>query len=99
MIDQKEICVLSTLLLHTSGLEVSENNIKKIATHLGVELDSYLVELFSKVSASTLDKIISNPVAGAAVAVSSEAAASTGAAPVAEKKEESEEESDDFDLF
>ncbi|KAI5172497.1 large subunit ribosomal protein LP1 [Nematocida sp. LUAm3] len=95
MKDQKEICVLSTLLLHSSGVALNEDNLRKISKHLKVEVDSYLLELFSKVSSETLDRLIKNPSAGSVSAPS----ASAEVKEEAKKEEEPEEESEDFDLF
>ncbi|OAG29262.1 large subunit ribosomal protein LP1 [Nematocida displodere] len=99
MIDQKDICVLSTLLLHSTKQEVTKQNIMKVANYLDISVDSYLLELFSQLSSEKLDSLIANPSAGTA-------AVSQAAAPEAEKKEaapeeddEEEEGSDNFDLF
>ncbi|EIJ89041.1 hypothetical protein NEPAR06_1110 [Nematocida parisii] len=98
MIEQKDLCVLTTLLLHSVGTTVTEENIKKVADHLGVTVDSYLAELFSKLSAEQIQSIIENPTGG-----SVQAAAATSTQAVEEKKEEKEESeeesSGDMDLF
>lgn len=96
MKDQKEICVLSTLLLHSSGIPLNEDNLRKISKHLNVEVDSYLLELFSRVSPDTLERLIKNPSSGS---VSAPASSSAAAKEEAKKEEEPEEESEDFDLF
>ncbi|KAI5180588.1 large subunit ribosomal protein LP1 [Nematocida sp. AWRm80] len=98
MIEQKELCVLSILLLQSTGLDVSVEGINKIATHVGVKVDSYLPELFSKVTKERLEELIKNPSGGS---VSQNTAAASEEVKE-EKKEESEEEdegSDDFELF
>ncbi|KAI5191614.1 large subunit ribosomal protein LP1 [Nematocida minor] len=99
MIEQKEICVLTTLLLHSLGKDVTENKIKEVGNYLGVNIDSYLAELFSKLSSEQIQSIIENPIGG-----SVQAASGSAAQAVEEKKEEveeSEEESSgaDLDLF
>lgn len=97
MIEQKELCVLSTLLLHSSGVDVTEAAIKRIADHVGVNIDSYLMEMFTKVTKDSLDRIISNPTAGTVPVQETK----QGEAPKEEEKQEEEEDegSDDFDLF
>lgn len=78
-------------------MDATEEAIRKVAQHVGVELDSYLVELFSKVSREALDRIVSNPTAGSAPAQEKE----ESSAPKEEepKEEEEDQASSDFDLF
>lgn len=97
MIDQKELCVLSTLLLHSAKSEVTPESLARIADHLKQKVDGYLLELFSGVGRDTLESIIRSPSGSAATS-----AAPAEAAKEEAKKEETEEEdegSDDFDLF
>lgn len=98
MIKQKDLCVLTTLLLTSVGTPVTEENIKKVGDHLGVQVDSYLAELFSKLTPEQVQSIIANPTGGSVQSTSS-----TTAQAVEEKKEESEESeeesSGEMDLF
>ncbi|KAH9386626.1 uncharacterized protein NEMAJ01_1522 [Nematocida major] len=99
MIEQKDLCVLTTLLLTSVGAPVTEESIKKIGDHLGVKVDSYLAEMFSKLTSEQIQNIIANPTGG-----SMQAAAGSSAQAVAEEKEEEKEESEeessgDMDLF
>ncbi|KAI5192529.1 large subunit ribosomal protein LP1 [Nematocida sp. AWRm77] len=100
MIEQKELCTLSVLLLHTAGVEVSQENMRKVAQHVGVEVDSYLLELFSKMPKEKLASIILNPFgSGAAPVASADVAEKKEEEKKDEKEEEEEEDSDDFGLF
>ncbi|KAI5160145.1 hypothetical protein NEAUS03_0912 [Nematocida ausubeli] len=96
--EQKNICVLTTLLLHSVGTPVTEENIRKVGAHLGVTVDSYLAELFSKMTSEQIQSIIENPTGG-----SVQASASATTQAVEEKKEEveesEEESSGEMDLF
>jgi len=100
-LEQKQLCILSVLLLASTGNEVSESNLKKISEHLKIKLDSYLVEIFSKIPKEKLSEIIKNPFGGGVSAPSAEAAeVKQEAKKEEEKKEEEEEEgSSGFDLF
>lgn len=99
MIEQKELCTLSVLLLHTSGVEVSADNMRKIAQHVGVEVDSYLLELFAKVPQEKIEQIVLNPFGGGIPQSASAAAVEEKKEEAKPVEEEEEEESDDFDLF
>jgi len=82
--------VYASLLLHSAGKEVNEENLKKVVSATGEQPDEAKIKvLVGALDGVNIDEVISK--AAMPVAVAAPAAAS---APVAEKKEEgpSEEE-------
>merc|ERR1711907_650389 len=75
-------CTYAALILHDDGLEVNEENIKKLITAAKIECDSYWPSLFAKYLAGNMDELICSPGGGG------------GAAAEEEKKESSEEDDD-----
>lgn len=100
MIEQKDICVLTTLLIHTTGQKPTEEKIKEVGKYLGVEIDSYLAELFSKLTQEQIQSIIENPLGGS-VQGAQQGVATQQEEEKKQEVEESEEESSgaDMDLF
>merc|ERR1712159_83653 len=89
-------CTYAALVLHDDGLEVSEENIKKLLNAAKVECDSYWPGLFAKYLAGNMDELICSPGGGGSAAVAVAGAASGGGAAGGEAaKEESSEEDDD----
>merc|ERR1712023_89519 len=88
-------CNYAALILHDDGLEVNEENIKKLITAAKVECDSYWPGLFAKYLAGNMDELICSPGGGGSAAVAVAGAASGGGAAAEEAKEESSEEDDD----
>merc|ERR1711907_231434 len=88
-------CTYAALILHDDGLEVNEENIKKLITAAKVECDSYWPGLFAKYLAGNMDELICSPGGGGSAAVAVAGAASGGGAAAEEAKEESSEEDDD----
>jgi len=83
--------VYSAMLLHSAGKEITEDNVKKILTAAGVDVDDARI----KALIASLDGVdIEEAIKSAAVPVAA-AAAPGGAAPAEEKKEEAEEEEEE----
>lgn len=79
------------MLLHSAGKEISEDNVKKILTAAGVDVDDARI----KALIASLDGVdIEEAIKSAAVPVAA-AAAPAGAAPAEEKKEEAKEEEEE----
>merc|ERR1712199_140989 len=77
-------CTYAALILHDDGLEVNEENIKKLITAAKIECDSYWPGLFAKYLAGNMDELICSPGGGG----------SAGAAAEEAKEESSEEDGD-----
>merc|ERR1711901_4826 len=88
-------CTYAALILHDDGLEVSEENIKKLITAAKVECDSYWPSLFAKYLAGNMDELICSPGGGGSAAVAVAGAAAGGGGAAAEEEKESSEEDDD----
>jgi len=83
--------VYSAMLLHSAGKEITEDNVKKILTAAGVDVDDARI----KALIASLDGVdIEEAIKSAAVPVAA-AAAPAGAAPAEEKKEEAKEEEEE----
>merc|ERR1711924_94810 len=92
-------CSYAAMLLHSDGLEVTEDNMSALLKAAGVECESYWPGLFCKaLAAQDMDKLISTPQAGGGGGGGGGAAgpaaggAAGGAAAVEEEEEEEEEE-------
>merc|ERR1711998_296097 len=80
-------CSYAAMLLHSDGLEVTEDNMDKLLKAAGVECESYWPGLFCKaLGAQDMDKLISTPAAGGG------GGGGGGAAAAVEEEEEEEEE-------
>ncbi len=83
--------VYSAMLLHSAGKKITEENVKKILTAAGVDVDDARI----KALIASLDGVdIEEAIKSAAVPVAA-AAAPAGAAPAEEKKEEAKEEEEE----
>ncbi len=81
--------VYAALLLHKLGQEVSEDNIKKVVSAAGSEVDDSKVKsLVASLKGVDINKELEN----ASLVASAPAAGNAGAAPAAAKKEEPKEE-------
>ena len=81
--------VYAALLLHKLGQEVSEDNLKKVVSAAGTEVDDSKVKsLVASLKGVDIDKELEN----ASLVASAPAASNAGAAPAAAKKEEPKEE-------
>ena len=91
-------CGYAALILQDEGTEVNSDNISKLISASGNEVESYWPGLFAKaVSTLDLNEILSNVGTGGAAA--GPAAAGAAAAEVAEEKEEEpQEEEADVDM-
>ncbi len=79
------------MLLHSAGKKITEENVKKILTAAGVDVDDARI----KALIASLDGVdIEEAIKSAAVPVAA-AAAPAGAAPAEEKKEEAKEEEEE----
>jgi len=84
--------VYSAMLLHSAGKEITEENVTKILTAAGVDVDDARV----KALIASLDGVdIEEAIKSAAVPVAAAAAPAAGGAPAEEKKEEAEEEEEE----
>ncbi len=88
--------VYSAMLLHSTGQEVTEENISKVLTAAGVEVDTTRVKaLTASLEGVDIDEAIKN---AASMSVAAAPAAGGAAAPAGgetEEKEEEEEEEED----
>ena len=83
--------VYSAMLLHSAGKKITEENVKKILTAAGVDVDDARI----KALIASLDGVdIEEAIKSAAVPVAA-VAAPAGAAPAEEKKEEAKEEEEE----
>merc|ERR1712080_58422 len=90
-------CTYAAMVLHDDGLEVNEENIKKLLAAAKVECDSYWPGLFAKYLAGNMDEHLCSPGgggSGAAVAAAAGGAAPGAAAGAEEAKKESSEDDD-----
>lgn len=86
--------VYASLLLHSAGKEVNEENIKKVLEAAGVQVDETRIKmLVAALKNVNIDEVIKSAAVGvAAVPTAPVAAAAPQAAGGEEKKEEEEEE-------
>eukprot|EP00798_Chlamydomonas_sp_ICE-L_P023014 gene23014-30207_t len=96
-------CVYASLILVDDGLEVSADNINKIAAAAGVTVEAYWPTLFAKFAAKkNIGELIENVGAGGGGGAAAAAAAAPAAAAAAAAPPPPEEESDQdmgFSLF
>merc|ERR1712094_61689 len=80
-------CSYAAMLLHSDGLEVTEDKMTALLKAAGVECESYWPGLFCKaLAAQDMDKLVSTPASGGG------GGGGGGAAAAAEEEEEEEEE-------
>merc|ERR1711988_753695 len=92
-------CSYAALLLHSDGLEVTEDNMSALLKAAGVECESYWPGLFCKaLGAQDMDKLISTPAAGGGGGGGGGGAAAGGAAGGATAAVEEEEEEEEEDM-
>jgi large subunit ribosomal protein L12 len=86
--------VYASLLLHTAGKEITEENIKKVLEAAGIQADENRIKmLVAALKEVNIDEVIKQATAAPVVAAAAPTApAPAAAAPSEEKKEEEEEE-------
>ena len=90
-------CGYASLILQDEGVDVTSDNITKLISSSGNDVESYWPGLFAKaVSALDLKDLLSNVGSGGAAGPA--AAAGAGEAAVEEKEEEPQEEEADVDM-
>ena len=77
--------IYAALLLHKLGKEISEDNLKKVITATGTEVDEAKVKVLA---ASLKDVNIDEQLANASIAASAASSGSKAEAPKEEKKKE-----------
>ena len=81
--------IYAALLLHKTGQEVSEDNLKKVITATGAELDESKVKvLVASLKGVDIDEKLANASIAAAPAVGGAGSEAEAEAPKEEKKEE-----------
>ena len=91
-------CAYSSLILQDEGADVTADNISKLITASGNEVESYWPGLFAKaISGVDLKDLLSNIGTGGGAAAQAPAAGAAEAAEP-EKEEEPEEEEADVDM-
>merc|ERR1712072_457526 len=86
-------CSYAALILHDDGLQVSEENIKKLLNAANVDCEAYWPGIYAKYLADDMDKHICSPGGGGAAVAAAAAPGAAGSAGAA--KEESESDDDD----
>merc|ERR1711924_52865 len=99
-------CSYAAMLLHSDGIDITEDNLISLMKAAGVEFESYWPGLFAKALGNQdMDKIISTPACGgggggaAAGGAAAGGAAAGGAAAEEEEEEEEEEMAPAANLF
>merc|ERR1711924_68017 len=83
-------CSYAAMLLHSDGLEVTEDKMTALLKAAGVECESYWPGLFCKaLAAQDMDKLVSTPAGGGG---GGGGGGGVAAAAAAEEEEEEEEE-------
>ena len=86
-------CVYAALLIHDDGQEITAEKIRQILEVLGIQLESYWIDLFATYfqTHNIADLIQNVNFGGSSSASAGAAVATTEAAPAAEEKKEEEE--------
>ncbi len=84
--------VYASLLLHSAGKEISEDNVKKVLEAADIQVDENRVKmLVAALKEVNIDEVIKQATAAPIVPAAAAAAPAPAGAPAEEKKEEKEE--------
>ncbi len=85
--------VYASLLLHSAGKEITEENIKKVLEAAGIQADENRIKmLVAALKEINIEEVIKQATAAPVVPAAAPTAPAAAGAPAEEKKEEEEEE-------
>ena len=84
--------VYASLLLHSAGKEINEDNVKKVLEAAGIQADENRIKmLVAALKEVNIDEVVKQATAAPVVPAAAAAAPAPAGAPSEEKKEEEEE--------